>query len=62
MVETDGLRYHRTPSAQAKDGLRDQTHVAAGLTVLRFTHRQVKYDRSHVRSVLARTARHLHGR
>src|SRR4051794_27635405 len=31
VVETDGLRYHRTPSAQARDRLRDQAHVAAGL-------------------------------
>jgi very-short-patch-repair endonuclease len=54
VVETDGLRYHRTPSAQAKDRLRDQAHVAAGLTVLRFTHWQVK-------SVLGQTARHLRG-
>jgi hypothetical protein len=59
VVETDGLRYHRTPSAQARDRLRDQAHVAAGLTVLRFTHRQVKYAPAQVQSVLERTARHL---
>ena len=61
VVETDGLRYHRTPSAQARDRLRDQTHVAAGLTVLRFTHRQVKYEPDHVCSVLGRTAQRLAG-
>jgi hypothetical protein len=61
VVETDGLRYHRTPSAQARDRLRDQTHVAAGLTSLRFTHHQVKYERSHVGKVLSRTARRLLG-
>jgi hypothetical protein len=61
VVETDGLRYHRTPSAQARDRLRDQTHVAAGLTVLRFTHRQVRYEPAQVRRVLARTARRLSG-
>jgi hypothetical protein len=59
VVETDGLRYHRTPSAQTRDRRRDQAHVAAGLTVLRFTHRQVRHDSAHVRSVLTRTARHL---
>jgi very-short-patch-repair endonuclease len=59
IVETDGLRYHRTPSAQARDRLRDQAHVAAGLTVLRFTHWQVKYEPAEVRRVLALTARHL---
>jgi hypothetical protein len=33
VVETDGLRYHRTPAEQARDRLRDQAHTAAGLTV-----------------------------
>jgi len=59
VVETDGLRYHRTASAQARDRLRDQEHVAAGLTQLRFTHHQVKYEPAHVRRVLSRTARRL---
>jgi hypothetical protein len=57
VVETDGLRYHRTASAQARDRFRDQTHTAAGLTPLRFTHRQIKYEPDHVRSVLAKTVR-----
>jgi very-short-patch-repair endonuclease len=55
VVETDGLRYHRTPAEQARDRLRDQTHTAAGLTQLRFTHEQVKYEPAHVRSVLRAT-------
>ncbi len=59
VVETDGLRYHRTPSAQARDRLRDQAHTAAGLTCLRFTHRQVRYERSYVRRVLIQTARRV---
>jgi AbiEi antitoxin C-terminal domain/Protein of unknown function (DUF559) len=59
VVETDGLRYHRTPSAQTRDRVRDQTHVAGGMTVLRFTHWQVKHDAAHVRSVLTRTAGNL---
>jgi hypothetical protein len=59
VVETDGLTYHRTPSAQARDRLRDQTHTAAGLTTLRFTRRQVKYERAHVLRILVETARHL---
>ncbi len=62
VVEADGLRYHRTPSAQARDQLRDQTHTAAGLTPLRFSHYQVKYDPEHVRGVLARTVMRLRGR
>lgn len=59
IVETDGLRYHRTPAQQARAARRDQAHTAAGLRVLRFTHHQVKHEPSHVRSVLARTARAL---
>ena len=32
VVETDGLRFHRTPAQQAKDRRRDQIHTAAGHT------------------------------
>ena len=56
VVETDGLRYHRTPAEQARDRLRDQAHTAAGLTQLRFTHEQVRYEPGHVCSVLQATA------
>ena len=59
VVETDGLRYHRTPSEQTHDRQRDQTHVASGLTTLRFTHWQVKYEPAYVRRILQRTAQHL---
>jgi very-short-patch-repair endonuclease len=59
VVETDGLRYHRTPAEQARDRLRDQTHTAAGLVPLRFTHEQVRYEPEHVRAILAQTARRL---
>lgn len=59
VVETDGLRYHRTPAEQARDRLRDQTHTAAGLTTLRFTHEQVRYEPEHVSGVLAQTAKRL---
>jgi len=59
VVETDGLRYHRTPAEQARDRLRDQTHTAAGLAQLRFTHYQVKYETGYVRGILARTAARL---
>jgi very-short-patch-repair endonuclease len=52
VVETDGLRYHRTPAQQATDRLRDQVHTAAGLTSLRFTHAQVRYEPGHVRATL----------
>jgi very-short-patch-repair endonuclease len=59
VVETDGLRYHRTPAEQARDRLRDQAHTAAGLTQLRFTHEQVRYEPGYVRRILAQTASRL---
>jgi uncharacterized protein DUF559/putative AbiEi antitoxin of type IV toxin-antitoxin system len=62
VVETDGWRYHRTPSAQTRDALRFQTHTAAGLTPLRFSHWQVKYEPAHVRRILQKTAANLRGR
>jgi very-short-patch-repair endonuclease len=52
VVETDGLRYHRTPAQQARDRLRDQAHTAAGLTPLRFTHSQIRYEPRHVVATL----------
>jgi very-short-patch-repair endonuclease len=54
IVETDGLRYHRTPGQQARDRQRDQVHTAAGLTTLRFTHAQVRFEPAEVREVLTR--------
>ncbi|HXF31433.1 MAG TPA: type IV toxin-antitoxin system AbiEi family antitoxin domain-containing protein [Solirubrobacterales bacterium] len=54
VVETDGLRYHRTPSQQARMARRDQTHTAAGLRVLRFTHWQIAYAPDEVTEVLRR--------
>ncbi|HET7417413.1 MAG TPA: type IV toxin-antitoxin system AbiEi family antitoxin domain-containing protein [Solirubrobacterales bacterium] len=62
VVETDGWRYHRTPAAQTRDALRFQTHTAAGLTPLRFSHYQVKYEPRHVKDVLTRTAANLRAR
>ena len=59
VVETDGLRYHRTAAAQARDRIRDQTFTAAGLTPLRFTRAQVRYEPAHVQSTLAATAARL---
>ena len=61
-VETDGWRYHRTPSAQTRDALRFQTHTAAGLTPLRFSHYQVKYEPGHVRTILTKTVANLRAR
>lgn len=55
VVETDGLRYHRTPSAQLRDARRDRAHVIAGMTPLRFTHYEVRYEPSRVRAALVET-------
>jgi very-short-patch-repair endonuclease len=62
VVETDGLRYHRTPAQQARDRLRDQAHVPAGLTCLRFTRAQVTFDPGHVQATLSAVARRLSAR
>ena len=59
MVETDGLRYHRTPAQQARDRLRDQAHTAAGTPHLRFTHAQVCFEPAHVLAMLTETASRL---
>jgi hypothetical protein len=59
VVETDGWRYHRTPAAQSRDALRGQVHTASGLTPLRFSHHQIKYEPDHVRRILAETAARL---
>jgi hypothetical protein len=61
VVETDGWRYHRTPSAQTRDALRFQVHVASGLTPLRFSHYQVKYQPRHVVNILTKTVANLRG-
>jgi very-short-patch-repair endonuclease len=62
VVETDGLTYHRTPAQQANDRERDQDHSAAGLTPLRFTHAQIKFEPDHVVRILRATASWLRRR
>ncbi len=52
VVETDGLRYHRTPTQQSRDKVRDQAHATAGHVALRFTHAQVAFEERRVVSVL----------
>ena len=59
VIETDGLRYHRTPAQQARDRRRDQAHTAAGLTALRFTHAQIRFEAAEVREVLLRVVARL---
>jgi very-short-patch-repair endonuclease len=57
VVETDGLRYHRTPAQQARAAKRDQVHTASGLRVLRFTHWQIAYAPDEVADILRRVRR-----
>jgi Protein of unknown function (DUF559) len=59
VVETDGLRYHRTPSTQARDAKRDRAHTLAGMTPLRFTHYEIKHERSRIERELTRIAERL---
>ncbi len=62
VVETDGLRYHRTPAQQARDRVRDQAHLAAGFIPLRFTHWQVRYERDYVRTTLLAVTHRIEAR
>lgn len=59
VIETDGLRYHRTASTQTRDVRRDRAHTLAGMTPLRFTHYEIKYKPSRVRAELSRITTHL---
>jgi len=59
VVETDGLRYHRTAAQQTRALVRDQAHFASGLTPLRFSHAQVAYEPEYVRETLREMARRL---
>jgi very-short-patch-repair endonuclease len=52
VVETDGLRYHRTASQQRQDRYRDQIHFSRGLTPLRFTYYQVRFEPGRVSEIL----------
>ena len=59
VVETDGLRYHRTPSTQARDARRDRAHTLAGMIPLRFTHYEIKHEHPKVATELSRIAKRL---
>ncbi|HXR31146.1 MAG TPA: DUF559 domain-containing protein [Solirubrobacterales bacterium] len=62
VVETDGLRYHRTPSQQRRDRLRDQVHSAAGLMPMRFTAAQVRFEPRRTKAMLIAVASRLESR
>jgi hypothetical protein len=54
VVETDGLRYHRTAAQQTRAYQRDQQHYVAELTPLRFSHAQIRFEPEYVERILAR--------
>jgi very-short-patch-repair endonuclease len=56
VVEANSLRFHRTPSQQAKDTRRAQAHFAAGLLPVPFTHWQITYDPKYVEDTLRRVS------
>ncbi len=57
IIETDGLRYHRTASTQMRDVRRDRAHALAGMTSLRFTHYEVRHEPAKVRAELRQAVR-----
>jgi very-short-patch-repair endonuclease len=59
VVETDGLRFHRSPLTQTRDARRDQIHLAAGRTPLRFTYAQVAHRPAEVERTLRAVVRRL---
>ncbi len=61
VVETDGPRDHRTPAQQSRDRERDQVHTAAGLTCLRFSEAQVRFEGERVKATLAAVEKRLNG-
>jgi very-short-patch-repair endonuclease len=52
VVEADSLRFHRTPSQQAKDTRREHAYAREGLLPLRFTHHQITFDPRYVEDTL----------
>jgi very-short-patch-repair endonuclease len=62
VVEADSLRYHRTPAKQSADRRRDHAHLSAGLTPLRFSHAQVRYEPDYVKRTLAANLERLRRR
>jgi Transcriptional regulator, AbiEi antitoxin/Protein of unknown function (DUF559) len=52
IIETDGHEHHGTSAAFERDRERDQQLIAAGWTVIRFTHRQVHEEPARIRGLL----------
>jgi very-short-patch-repair endonuclease len=56
VIETDGGRFHRTAFQQANDRRRDQAHTLANTAFLRFTHGQIRYERTYVKWAVTKKA------
>ena len=52
VVEADSGRFHRTAAQQTRDRKKDQALLAQGLTVVRFTHAQIRYEPASVAETL----------
>ena len=52
VVETDGARYHRTPSQQRRDRMREHALALAELKPIRFTHDQIAHEPEYVAEIL----------
>lgn len=52
VVETDGLRFHRTAITQTRDLRRDHAHDRAGTAHLRFSHAQIAFEPAYVQEQL----------
>jgi very-short-patch-repair endonuclease len=59
VIEADGWRYHRTPGEQASDQRRDQAHARRGLTALRFSEDQIRYQPRTVQRTLTAVLRRI---
>lgn len=59
VVEADGWRYHRTSGEQATDQRRDQAHARGGLTPLRFSEDQIRYEPRAVQRTLTAVFRRI---
>lgn len=59
VVETDGLRYHRTALTQTRDLRRDQAHDRAGTWHLRFSHAQIAFEPDYVEESLVSKRRQI---
>jgi very-short-patch-repair endonuclease len=59
VVETDGGRFHRTAAQQTRDRKKEHWLAMRGITVLRFTHGQVRFEPESSAQTLAVIANRL---